>query len=142
MSRLLSVPAKLTFDELHHAIQVAFGWAESHLYSFTYQKYGENERPAPGGQLMIHGNDPQDDVVDSKFENSHTLKMCDMFEDLERLDRSTFIYEYDFGDGWEHIVELVGRGLSPSIFPWCQAGEGHPVAEYAGGKDLMIAQDL
>src|SRR5271170_4016557 len=32
--RTLSVPTTITFEKLHFAIQIAFGWANAHLYQF------------------------------------------------------------------------------------------------------------
>jgi hypothetical protein len=45
------------------------------------------------------------------------------------------IYEYDFGDGWEHEVLLEGILLKEKDvnYPWCMAGERACPPEDCGG---------
>ncbi|KAI9851903.1 MAG: hypothetical protein M1830_006841 [Pleopsidium flavum] len=43
------------------------------------------------------------------------------------------MYNYDFGDHWDHLVELVGRAKEASDNVSCVEGEGHPVGEDVGG---------
>jgi hypothetical protein len=38
ISRLLSVPSNFTFTKLHTVLQIAFGWAGCHAYSFEVSK--------------------------------------------------------------------------------------------------------
>lgn len=42
-------------------------------------------------------------------------------------------YEYDFGDCWEHSLSLLCRVDNATDFFQCIAGEGHSMAEDAGG---------
>lgn len=42
------------------------------------------------------------------------------------------IYQYDFGDSWEHLISVIGRGDKLEFF-FCVDGEGHGCAEDAGG---------
>lgn len=88
-----------SFHELHDAIQRACGWANYHLYAFRSvdksakfavsphdeQEFGEVFPYATGVPLRRH----LDGVGDK----------C--------------IYEYDYGDGWEHLVEVVGLTSVP-----------------------------
>ena len=37
--RELLVPIDITFYKLHHAIQIAMGWTNSHLFEFTIEGY-------------------------------------------------------------------------------------------------------
>lgn len=41
-------------------------------------------------------------------------------------------YQYDFGDSWEHLITVIGRGDKLEFF-FCVDGEGHGCAEDAGG---------
>lgn len=43
-------------------------------------------------------------------------------------------YEYDFGDNWEHKVEVVGTAEASGGFV-CLEGGGHVVAEDCGSRD-------
>ena len=76
---------------------------------------------------------PAPDPVPHKSPSEVTL--ADIFEDEKYKDMQVE-YEYDFGDGWLHVVELLGtakKGTDGKIV--CVAGEGHYVAEDAGGID-------
>jgi len=43
-------------------------------------------------------------------------------------------YDYDFGDGWKHHIEIIGRAPATNTFI-CTAGEGHGVAEDVGSLE-------
>ena len=86
--RRLVVSADITLDVLHDILQVSLGWTNSHLHDFQ--------------------------VGDARF------GMADVAEELlvvdERAaplgavacDGATFIYQYDYGDSWEHAVTVEG----------------------------------
>jgi hypothetical protein len=59
------------------------------------------------------------------------MKLSKAFENAEWRG-ATIQYEYDFGDMWKHKIELIGRVPATNTFE-CTAGEGHGVAEDAGG---------
>ena len=107
----MDVPAAVTLPEVHDVLQVAIGWTDSHLHEFetaTGLRYG---RPDP---------DFDDDSGQVRDETTATLR------DLP----PRFTYRYDFGDGWEHDVEVTGRG-DPA--PGCVDGEGACPPEDCGG---------
>lgn len=80
-----------TFLDLHHAIQDACGWENAHLFAFR-----RGDRSAVAGvptdfDLGFGPPDPDAAKVGA----------------AEYLRRHwTVAYEYDFGDSWEHTVEL------------------------------------
>ncbi len=78
-----------TLPELHVAVQFIMGWTNSHLHQFiannTYYGIADPE--------FDMGVDIEDE---SKYRLSHFLKK----------EKDTIIYEYDFGDGWEHMITL------------------------------------
>lgn len=43
------------------------------------------------------------------------------------------VYTYDFGDRWEHKIQLIGRTNNATDFVVCIDGEGHPAHEDIGG---------
>jgi hypothetical protein len=55
----------------------------------------------------------------------------------------TRVYEYDFGDGWMHQLELVDRSIHPSqeVLPLFTSGENTCPPEDCGGihgyKELL-----
>ena len=105
--RVLDVPSTLYLPELHDLLQAALGWTDSHLHQFvagdTY--YG---RPDPDG--------PEDNVDESGVP-------------LRALPER-FLYLYDFGDGWEHDIAILGPGgEAPAVVD----GEGACPPEDVGG---------
>src|SRR5262245_43966429 len=91
--RGLCVPADATLGDLHEVLQVAFGWQDCHLHQFDV--YG-----------IRFGMPDTEDELFSVDENAAPLGAV-------ARGGSTFLYEYDFGDGWEHDVKVewvVERG--------------------------------
>ena len=90
--RRLQVPGTANLGWLHAVLQVAMGWTNSHLHQFIC---GEHMYADPSAQLEQYEGDPP--VLDeSKFTLAELLK--DIHQGL--------VYEYDFGDSWEHIVTV------------------------------------
>jgi hypothetical protein len=84
--RQLRVPGGASLDRLHEIFQVAMGWTNSHLHQFSV------------GDIRYGVPDPDFDQGDVRDERNVRL-----FEVATRANDS-FVYEYDFGDGWEHRV--------------------------------------
>ena len=67
---------------------------------------------------------------------ANTVKLYRVLEDGQYRD-TPMVYEYDFGDCWEHEMTLVGRAERSAFFE-CTDGEGHGCAEDAGSVDGWI----
>ena len=89
--RELLVPRDITFYKLHHAIQIAMGWTNSHLFEFTIEGYRIGE--------IFENLEERDE---SHIINAKETKLIALV-DKEGED---FKYEYDFGDGWHHSIIL------------------------------------
>ena len=100
-----------TLDKLHEHIQTAMGWTNSHLHHF---KLGEQLYGDP--QLMA------DNFEEMEYLDSTTTKISDILP--KKGKRFSFIYEYDFGDSWEH--EVLFEGVVPPDskvkYPLCLEG--------------------
>jgi hypothetical protein len=107
---VLDVPASTALDELHQLLQIAVGWTDSHLHQFIVDDT-RYSAPYPG----------------SDFEDSDDLDETGV-PVRELPDR--FVYLYDFGDGWEHDIEVLGAGGDA---PGCVDGEGACPPEDCGG---------
>ena len=85
--RRLLVPSTITLPELHNVFQVTMGWTDTHLHQFVVGKkcYGE----------------PDPDFEDSLIDEAEVRA-----NQLLKKEKDILMYEYDFGDGWEHKVEL------------------------------------
>jgi hypothetical protein len=112
--RRVLVPATYTLDHLHHVIQLAMGWEHSHLHMFS-TRLGEYGVPDPDLECGDQTDVTVADVLPRK--------------------RSTLVYTYDFGDGWEHDVVVEDkRPVAPDdLLPSCVAGEGACPPEDCGG---------
>ena len=90
--RRLLIPADCSMDALHCAIQTAMGWSDAHLYAFR-NKNRRIEIPDPDG------------MWDSSWSNSPEPEdSADVLLSKVAETGDQFIYEYDFGDGWEHTI--------------------------------------
>jgi hypothetical protein len=105
--RVIDVPTPCPLPELHHLLQTAIGWTDSHLHEFVAgpNRYGV----------------PDDDEFGQRVDES-TVGVLDL--------PSPFTYLYDFGDGWEHEITVLGPGGDR---PGCVAGEGMGPPEDCGG---------
>lgn len=84
--RRFVVPASITLDRLHDVIQIVMGWTDSHLHEFTIGKKCYTEYPESKEDGLECGRYRLGDLVKQKGR--------------------TFLYLYDFGDGWEHELVL------------------------------------
>lgn len=109
VTRVIDVPPDSSLPELHDLLQIAVGWTDSHLHQFVAA-----DKTAYG----VPSDD--DDWMEQQDEARHHLK-----------DLSThFAYLYDFGDGWDHDVEIIGTGADQV---GCVFGEGACPPEDCGG---------
>ena len=91
------------FRHLHECIQDACGWEEYHLYEFRDAK----------GRTAIAGppyEDPFDDEEAPPADNK--VKLASHFT----RKGTKCVYRYDFGDCWDHLVELKAVVESPDRF--------------------------
>ena len=91
--REILVPARYSFWDLHVAIQDSMGWWDSHLHAFRQRV----ENRHGGAEIGI----PTDDDF-MEVSAGWEVPVVEYFS--EPGDR--MLYEYDFGDGWEHAVVL------------------------------------
>jgi hypothetical protein len=105
--RVIDVPAGVLLPELHDLLQAALGWTDSHLHQFV----------ADG---VCYGMPDLDGPEDERDEAAVALRALG-----ER-----FTYLYDFGDGWEHEVVVLGPGGER---PGAVLGDGACPPEDVGG---------
>ncbi|WP_214371044.1 plasmid pRiA4b ORF-3 family protein [Pseudonocardia sp. H11422] len=106
--RVIDVPAAASLTELHEVLQAALGWTDSHLHRFE----------ADGLSYGV----PDPDWEDQLVRDEAATRLRDL--------PARFEYLYDFGDGWEHDVEVLGRGAET---PGCVEGTGGCPPEDCGG---------
>lgn len=116
--RQVQVPATINFQELHAIIQGVMGWYNAHLHQFTDRRRNFNIGIPSDFDMM----DTQDGrkVKISRYLSSVGDKI---------------LYEYDFGDGWEHTVEVqkVMPAEKGQQYPRLLKGKGACPPEDCGG---------
>ena len=114
--RRFQVTNESTLHRLHLILQEVMGWFNCHLYQFKINGLFYTERP-------------HEHYLPAK--NSRTVKLSQVLPGR----RKKFLYEYDFGDSWEHEVVLE-KVLPPAEgvrYPVCLAGERACPPEDCGG---------
>jgi len=124
--RRIQVPADYTFWALHCAIQDALGWCGYHLHVFCFTDKNNNYRP-----INIELPSPDNDQYIKDFVDERTALISDYFGKISKQ----CVYEYDFGDGWEHtiILEKVISAESKEKYPKMIAGANACPPEDCGG---------
>lgn len=91
--RRLIVPLDTTLAQLHHILQAAMGWTDSHLHEFDIGglRYGDQD--------MLNEDRFEDDA--QAFDAGEVR-----LKDFSRKPGTSFTYIYDFGDNWRHTVTL------------------------------------
>ncbi|MGB8344993.1 MAG: plasmid pRiA4b ORF-3 family protein [Ktedonobacteraceae bacterium] len=124
----ITVSDQITLAVLHHVLQVVMGWEYSHLHQFVV---GETHYGEP---------DPEfDDDLEIKDDRRFKLR------DIAREKGANFVYEYDFGDFWQHrvIVEDSWPRTENSLAPRCfESGRACPpedCGEVSGYQNLLEA---
>lgn len=123
--REIIIPANYTFWDLHVALQDAFGWLDYHLHQFTL------DHVASGEKLRLGIPD------DSEFHGSRAILPGweHLVGDYLRRDMPPLLYTYDFGDDWQHEVQVLDILTNQDLasLPQCVAGNGRCPEEDCGG---------
>ncbi len=112
--RRIQVRDDITLVRLHTILQIVMGWEDYHLHAF---RIGNMEYGQPDPDLGIRSDRA---VKLKQFVSGEKFK---------------FRYEYDFGDSWEHVLE-VEKVLPPEPgvhYPRCLTGKRACPPEDVGG---------
>ena len=118
--RRLWVLDSLSMYQLHEIIQVSMGWMHSHLFMFR----------APG--VVITEPSPEDDFITDELKDARKTKVSSVLSEPGE----SILYEYDFGDSWEHIVRFEREVTEDEVIfdlPRCVGGEHACPPEDCGG---------
>jgi hypothetical protein len=119
--RRIKVRSDITLEDLHRVLQVVMGWSDSHMHAF---------RPTSGQRSARLGGSPVERSEEGKIR----------LGDLLSKPRDRMVYEYDFGDSWEHevLLEKAVDHLPGARYPWvlggaraCPPGDVGGVSGYA-----------
>jgi hypothetical protein len=114
--RRIVVPSSMTLPKFHALLQIVMGWENYHLHQFMAEEqyFGMPDPHFPS---------------DMKSEARVKLKR------LLPAKATSAIYEYDFGDGWEHqlVLEKVLPYEEGEPLPRCLEGQRACPPEDCGG---------
>lgn len=117
--RRLEISGDVMLDEFHHILQVTMGWTNSHLHRFHQGRANDfagfltEWELSEGEQGVDEATVRLDQVLTSPGEKLY--------------------YDYDFGDGWEHLVVVESVLDEPPVGPFCVKGRGACPPEDCGG---------
>lgn len=98
--RRLELSSELFLDELHAAIQAAFGWTDSHLHQFgsgpTYY-----DRRTEYYLCAFQADEGEPGIPEEQ------VRLDEVLVNVGDI----LYYLYDFGDDWQHLIEL--EAVSP-----------------------------
>ena len=124
--RLLRVPSAVRLSALHAVLQVAMGWEDRHLHQWRV------------GDDVYASADEEDwgeDLVD---------EATAVLGEIAGVD-SVFRYDYDLGDGWEDLVEVVAIEVYDGTVPPVTVLDGlarPPRRTRAGPKGMRTSSTL
>lgn len=127
--RRVLVESSSSFYALHNIIQTLFRWLDCHLHEFKASggRYADKESLEDSSSW---GESVKDE---SLFSIDHEL--------VNEKDKISYVY--DFGDDWQHIVELekILTYDSDAQYPICTGGRGDSFGEDSGGVHQFGAEE-
>jgi hypothetical protein len=118
--RRILVEEDVLLSDLHKIIQTTMGWTNSHLHQFIKD------------DKFYAIRYPDDDLW---FEMENVNYKGIKLNALLQFVKHSIIYEYDFGDGWLHLI-LLEKFIKPNIsvkYPICTGGKMNCPPEDVGG---------
>ena len=126
--RRILVPRDITFRDLHRILQTVMGWTDSHLHQFVLQRQRLSDPRSRTG---------------SKVANENRTRLGELIWTVG----ARLLYEYDFGDNWQHELLLEEVLIGDESFQQiCVAGKRCCPPEDCGGPQgfaelLQVLQD-
>jgi hypothetical protein len=117
--RRLELPGDLTLPRLHEVIQAAMGWTDTHLHRF---RTGGDHR-SPYFITAFDVDEGEDGVLEDDIRLDQTVA----------AEGDHLWYEYDFGDGWDHVLRVEAVLDEPPASVRCMGGRMACPPEDCGG---------
>jgi len=114
--RQLLVRSHATLGDLHLVLQRAMGWQGAHLHAFRVG-------PTTNAPARLGDYGP-------RHKDESRARLAALAPAGTRV-----VYEYDFGDGWEHLIDVqkVMLAAEGEVYPRCVAGARACPPEDCGG---------
>ena len=114
--RRFQVASNTSLVQLHRILQRVMGWEDYHLHQFVVDG-------------IMYGSADMTGDLDTVDEKAVTLGA------IVRREKFKFIYEHDFGDGWDHelLIEKILPLEAGKSYPICLTGKRACPPEDCGG---------
>lgn len=125
--RRVVVPSTFSFRNLHNIIQTVFDWQNAHLHEFVV------ERAERKDLKIVMDDDPE--TMEYMVFDAFEIRQ-ERFVSLEEIfpTYGEVVYEYDFGDSWEHTIKLENVLKSNEFRATFVDGKGDRPPEDVGGE--------
>jgi hypothetical protein len=122
--RRIEVLGDITLAKLHRILQAVMDWGGYHLHQFIVGQRGQ-------WNVVYYYGVPCPDYMDLEVRDEKRVKL----NQIAPLEKFKFIYEYDFGDSWEHelLVEKIFPPEPGVFYPRCIKGKRARPPEDVGG---------
>ena len=120
--RRILVESDMLLSDFHKILQTTMGWLGGHLHEFVE------------GNKSYRSRLDDDDFWDSSVDVDYNKKGTRIRTLLKKIG-DKIIYEYDFGDGWQHtiLLEEILPVDPEKVYPICIAGKMKCPPEDVGG---------
>ena len=148
--RKLAVPSSIVLGELHEVIQIAMGWTNSHMHQFRLRD--KSLKPTVDEMRLVDRANawdqkfldrigsrrvfvtrvmPWGEPTEMEGEDEDAVTLAEVCPKV----KSKLTYEYGFGDGWEHTIEVQKIiDHEPGVeYPVCLGGKKACPPEDCGG---------
>ncbi|MDH2329039.1 plasmid pRiA4b ORF-3 family protein [Cereibacter sp. SYSU M97828] len=131
--RTLELPLDLNFAQLHEVIQAAFGWSDTHLHQFNL-----------GGLTIGAPEYLEDGFGGPRVVEATSLGLGHLTFPRGHEATLTLLYDYDFGDDWQHVLTLRRAPREAGVrYPRCTGGTRACPPEDVGGvsgfEEFLVA---
>jgi hypothetical protein len=118
--RRILVSGDVNLSVFHQILHDVMGWTDSHLHLFV-----------AGGIMYSAPYDDYADDLEIEFRDESKYKLSQLL----KREKDSLIYEYDFGDSWEHkiILEKILPDDGSTETPSCIKGKRACPPEDCGG---------
>lgn len=117
--RRLEISGDVMLDDFHHILQITMGWTNSHLHRFHQGR----ARDFAGFLTSWEIGEGEEGIDEATVRLDQVLS----------APGDTLYYDYDFGDGWDHVVVVESILDELPEAPFCVKGRGACPPEDCGG---------
>jgi hypothetical protein len=128
--RRVALSGELTLHDLHYVIQCVFMWDDSHLYHFVIPPGGKLTQKAMRDAMRYHVM-PPDPFFNEMMRDGRADET--LIGNIFNVERKQIVYDYDFGDSWEHVIKLEKRSAD---------GDQNQIPVRLGGENAAPFDDM